>query len=225
MLFCCRGSIPHGGADVLESAVTASPPMPRRRHRARAGLRLSGAALILLLAGCAGGAPDATFDLSAAPIPKRLRSLQGQVAIHEPVATAPIDSDRIVVRPTTETLATLKGAQWAERLPRLIQTRLLQSFENAGLLRFVGRPDGRFVAQFSLNADIRRFDLDLSQGEAVVELSVRLVEEGAGRVLAAKIFTARCAVTGADGADAAAAFDGALGAVMGQIVVWTAAQG
>ncbi len=135
---------------------------------------------------------------------------------------APTDSDRIVVRPTSDTVATLRGAQWAERLPRLLQTRLLQSFENARLLRFVGRPDGRFVAQFSLNTEIRRFDVDLSQGEAVVEISVKLVEEGAGHVVAAKIFSAKRPVAGDDGSSAAAALDGALGDVMGEIVVWTA---
>lgn len=181
-------------------------------------------ALALLLAGCAS-APDATFDLSAAPSQKPLRALPGQVSVQEPMATAPIDSDRIVVRPTPDTLAALKGAQWAERLPRLVQTRLLQSFENARLMRFVGRPDGRFVAQFSLSAEIRRFDVDLSAGEAVVELSVRLVEEGAGRVVAAKIFSARKPAASADGPNAAAALDAALGDVMGEIVVWTATRG
>ena len=107
-----------------------------------------------------------------------------------------------------------------ERLPRLLQTRLLQSFENARLLRFVSRPDGRVVAQYSLNTEIRRFDMDLSRGEAVVEISVKLVEEGAGRIAAAKIFNARAPVAGDDAAPAA--LDAALGEVMGQIVLWTA---
>jgi hypothetical protein len=116
---------------------------------------------------------------------RELRAMGAQVAVTEPVATAPVDTDRIVVRPTPDTIATLKGAQWTDRLPRLIQTRLLQSFENARLLRFVSRPDGRVVAQFSLNTEIRRFDMDLSRSEAVVEISVKLVEEGAGRIAAA----------------------------------------
>ena len=179
------------------------------------------AALALLLAGCAS-APDATFDLSAAQSAKPLRALHGQVSVQEPMATAPTDTDRIVVRPTPDTFATLKGAQWAERLPRLVQTRLLQSFENARLMRFVGRPDPRFVAQFSLATEIRRFDVDLGQGEAVVEISARLIEEGAGRVVAAKIFSGRRPVVGDGGADAAAILDGALGDVMCEIVVWTA---
>ena len=197
------------------------PPMIRRRLRAGVVLRmgLAAMALALPLAGCAN-APSATFDLSAVAAPKPARALGAQVVVHEPVATAPVDSDRIVVRPTPDTIATLKGAQWTERLPRLLQTRLLQSFENARLLRFVSRPDGRVVAQFSLNTEIRRFDMDLSRGEAVVEMSVKLVEEGAGRIAAAKIFSARVPAASDDAAPAA--LDAALGEVMGQIVLWIA---
>jgi cholesterol transport system auxiliary component len=199
--------------------------MIRRRLRAGVVLRLRGRALALAmalpLAGCASG-PDTTFDLSAAPFAKAVRAPRGQVAVSEPVATAPADSDRIVVRPTPDTLATIKGAQWAERLPRLVQTRLLQSFENARLLRHVSRPDGRVVAQYSLNTEIRRFDLDLARGEAVVEMSAKLVEEGVGSIAAAKIFSARVTVASEDGPSAAIALDAALSDVMGQIVVWTA---
>ncbi len=178
-------------------------------------------ALALPLAGCANR-PDATFDLSAAPAARALRALGAQVVVTEPLATAPADSDRIVVRPTPDTRAAFQGAQWTERLPRLVQTRLLQSFENASLSRFVSRPDGRIVAQYSLNTEIRRFDMDLSRGEAVVEISARLVEEGVGRITAAKIFHARLTPAGDDGPSAALALDAALGDVMSQIVVWTA---
>ena len=205
--------------------MTAIPPMIRRRLRAGAGLRMQvwalAMALVLPLAGCASG-PDATFDLSAALFGKPVRALRGPLAINEPVATSPADSDRIVVRPTPDTLAAIKGAQWAEPLPRLVQTRLLQSFENARLQRSVSRPDGRVAAHYSLNTEIRRFDLDLSRGEAVVEISARLVEEGAGRIAAAKIFSARLQAAGEDGASAALALDAALADVMGQIVLWTA---
>lgn len=200
-------------------------PLIHSRLLAGAVLRWGHAALALVLAlplaGCAKS-PDATFDLSAAPAARSLRALRAQVVVTEPLATAPADSDRIVVRPTPDTRAAFQGAQWAERLTRLVQTRLLESFENAALSRFVSRPDGRIVAQYSLNTEIRRFDMDLSRGEAVVEISARLVEEGVGRIAAAKIFSARLAPAGDDGPAAALALDAALGDVMSQIVVWTA---
>ena len=51
--------------------------------------------------------------------------------------------------------------------------------------------------------------MDLSRSEAVVEISVKLVEEGAGRIAAAKIFSARAPVASDDAAPAA--LDAALG--------------
>ena len=62
----------------------------------------------------------------------------------------------------------------------------------------------------------------IGQEEAVVEISARLVEEGAGRIAAARVFAVRLPVAGEDGPAAAAALDAALGDVMGQIVLWTA---
>ena len=53
--------------------------------------------------------------------------------------TIDLDSDRILVRTGPQQLATLAGAQWPDRLPAILQARLTQSFQNAGLLRVVRR--------------------------------------------------------------------------------------
>ena len=107
------------------------------------------------LAGC-GSAPLETFDLSA-PSALSARIPRGQMVIAEPVATLPVDSDRIVIRTGPESVAYLTGAQWPDRLPRLLQTRLIETFENARLLRNVGRPG--LTADYSLTTEIRRFKL------------------------------------------------------------------
>ena len=44
------------------------------------------------------------------------------------------EADRIIVREPGGSLSFLGGGQWADRLPRLIQARLLQSLENTGRL-------------------------------------------------------------------------------------------
>ena len=196
---------------------------PQCRLTGGRAARLAALALLLPLAGCASS-PVETFDLTAAPASRSVRAARGQVVVSEPVATAPADSDRIVVRPGPESVATLKGAQWSERLPRLLQTRLVQSFENAHLLTSVGRPDAKITAQFSLNTEIRSFEMDVARGEAVVEISAKLVAESSGRIVAAQIFSARVPGSASDGPSAAAALDIALGQVMTQMVSWTAAR-
>lgn len=157
--------------------------------------------------------------------PARAARARGQLVIELPAATSPADSDRIVVRPTPDTVATLKGAQWAENLPRLVQTRLLQSFENARLLRAVGRPGEGVDATRTLTSEIRRFDIDIANTEAVVEVAVKIIAPSTGRILAARIFSAQAPAPKADGPGAARALDQALGEVMRQIVAWGATAG
>ena len=170
----------------------------------------------IALAGCAGSAPVQTFDLTA-PTAVQGRA-RGQFTVAEPVATLPADSDRIVIRTGPESVAYLAGAQWADRLPRLLQSRLIETFENAHLLRSVGRPG--LAADYALATEIRRFEIDVTTSEAVVELSVKQVADGSGRIVAAKLFSARAPSPVTGPAAMAAALDGALGAVLRQIVGW-----
>ena len=172
------------------------------------------------LAGC-GSAPLQTFELSA---PKTLatRIPRGQMAIAEPIATLPVDSDRIVIRTGPEAVAYLTGAQWPDRLPRLLQTRLIETFENAHLLRNVGRPG--LTTDFSLTTEIRRFEIDVTSGMAVAEFSVKLVGDRSGRVVAAKVFSASAPSPTSGPPAMTAALDLVLGDVLRQIVAWAAKQ-
>ncbi len=69
-----------------------------------------------LLAACASG-PPATYDLGAIGggfSAKEAR--RGQLAVYEPTAVSPVDSDRIVVRTGADSVAYLSGAKWAGQL-------------------------------------------------------------------------------------------------------------
>lgn len=192
----------------------------RRRVRLCAGAGL----FALFLAGCGSSALD-SYSLSAARDGVRGRASARQMAIAEPVAGSPYDSDRIVVRTGGDAVAYLKGAQWVDRLPRHLQTLMVQSFENARLLRSVGRPSERFVADVSLNSEIRRFEIDVQSAEAVVEISAKIITEGTGRIVAARVFTARVPGSASDGKAAAAALDAAFGRVVRDLVAWAAGRG
>jgi cholesterol transport system auxiliary component len=174
--------------------------------------------LALVVSGCGAG-PAETFDLSALEVAHPHRAPRGQLIIAEPVASAPLDGDRILVRPSSDAVATLRGAQWRERLPRLVQTRLVQSFENGKYLKAVGRSDSRLASDFSLMTELRRFEVDVVSGEAVVEIAAKLVHESSGRIRAAQIFTARIPST-ADSASAVPSLDAALREVMDEMILW-----
>jgi cholesterol transport system auxiliary component len=171
-----------------------------------------------LLAACSS-APLAIYDLTAASGGFAARAGPGQLAILRPDATLPTDSDRIVVRADTLSVAYLTGAQWADKLPALVQSRLIESFQNAHLLRAVGRPG--MLADFSLQTSIRRFELNAARSEATVEISAQILGQS-GRIIAGRLFSGTVPVASSDPALVAAALDAALARVMRDIVIWTA---
>jgi cholesterol transport system auxiliary component len=172
--------------------------------------------LTMALGGCAS-APQA-YGLQ--PATSRPLHARGTLAIPQPDAAPPLDSDLIVVRESGDRLSSLPGGQWAARLTRLVQNRLIQSFENAGLAGSV-RTDGA-PADRRLMLDIRRFDIEAPTHEARVEIAARLVAESSGRTVEAKIFSASQPVADIAGAEPALALDRAFGQVSRQIVVWAA---
>jgi cholesterol transport system auxiliary component len=190
---------------------------PERLSNWRAAL--AGAAA-LAVAACGGSPAPATFDLTAPKGPSRGRAA-GQFVVAEPVSLLIYDGDRIVVRSGGQ-VSVLKGGQWADRLPKLIQTRLIQTYENVGHVAGIGRPGDRIVPDRQVNFDIRAFEVDADRNEAVVEITVKLVRDRTGQVGAARVFTAREPAGAIDAAGAAAALDRALSRVLIEIVGWTA---
>jgi len=200
-----------------------SPIFSKMRPLGRPLFRSGVLGCALLLASC-GASPLATFDLSAPTTSGvKQRSSRGVLVIPEPSAQSPADGDRIVVRTGASAVAVVKGAQWTERLPRLLQSRLIQTFENARLLRSVSRPGDGVAPDHALVWDVRRFEMDATTGQAVVDLSVKVLDPS-GQVQAAQIFTAQAPGDATQGETASAALDAASNNVLRQIVVWASAR-
>jgi len=187
------------------------------------GLRL-GVALgaVLFVAACSSGAPPATFDLTAPRDGLASGRGRGLLVVAEPQALAAIDSNRIIVM-TGGGIAYLPDAQWSDRLPKLIQTRLIQTFENGRRIQAVGRPGDRLVPAAQLNSEIRTFGIDEKTGEAVVELSVKIVNDRTGRILAGEMFSSRVP-SAAGGPAATAALDAATQNLLRDVVRWVSAR-
>lgn len=175
----------------------------------------------LMLAGC-GAEQLASFDLAAVPTAKmRAGAIRGVLAIAEPNADGPLDSERIVIRTGPDQLAYLAGAKWADNLPALLQSKIIASFENARLMKSVVRPGG--ASDYSLHVDVRRFEVNVTDNIARIEMSARIVSDRTGRPVAAKVFSATTPADRTADGKAAEALDAALANVLRQMVSWTAA--
>lgn len=202
----------------LSNGAIAFSPAAFRRVTGRA---VGVVGLALLLVAC-GGSPPATFDLTAAA-PPPARPLRASLRIDEPLAGVDLDSDRILVRTGPQQIATLADAKWSGRLPLLIQSRLSQTFENAKLAGQVGQR-ANAGAVYELETDIRAFELDVSQSRVKIDLAVKIVASGGGRVVATQVFTADAPVASTAPAAVSAALDATLSQVMTQIVAFVSAR-
>jgi cholesterol transport system auxiliary component len=183
-------------------------------------------ALALSTGACSlsGSSTPTTFDLSAPGAGgAKAGAGRAQILVPEPVTIQAFEGERIIVRDPSGAVSFIGGGQWADRLPRLVQARLIQSFENTSTLSAVGRPGDRTSADYQLNTEIRSFDVVSAKGEAVVEISAKLVADRTGRIVNARVFTARVPVGTVDAATAAQALDRALSTVLRDVVRWASA--
>jgi cholesterol transport system auxiliary component len=191
-----------------------------RRRFLKAGLAAGAVVLAAGLSGCASLAPaPQSYDLSAAHV--RARAASATIYVAAPSAVPPLDGDLIVVRGPDGGLSRVPGARWADRLPALVQSRVAQSFENAGLVRQVA-VSGEGAA-YNLALEIRRFDIDATTRVAEVVVTARLIANGGGGTVAARVFSASEPIGEISGGTAAVALGGAAAKVFGEIVSWAAA--
>ena len=115
-----------------------------------------------------------------------------------------------------------KPALWADSLPKLVQAKLIETFDNANYVRAVGRATDGFEGDHKLLIDIRTFQLTAQpQPMAEIELSAKVLNNKGG-VVGARVFRATAPAAAADTAAAAAALDVAFGKIARELVVWTA---
>jgi cholesterol transport system auxiliary component len=184
------------------------------------------AAMVSMLAGCAslGAAPPAldTVTLTAlAPDVTSSGRAGKQILVAEPKALKILDSQSVVVATSPTTLEYLGGVQWADRLPSLVQAKIAESLQNAGVSGGVGLPGQGLAIDYQLITEIRDFSVNAGAGNAAtVTIFAKLLNDRNGEVVASRLFTASSpASVGRFPEGLNRAFE----AVAADMVAWTAA--
>lgn len=152
-------------------------------------------------------------------------ALDFSLVIDEPRSTRVYDSVRIAVASAPGRIEYLAGAEWADRAPRLFQTALVQTFEDAGRILAVGDRSSLPVADFVLQTDMRRMELKVQDGEAAdISVYARLTD-GKGEIFAARKFEARIPANSTKPDAVYAAFNTGFDQVVTDLVAWTYAEG
>lgn len=178
------------------------------------------------LSGCAGGlipsTPPDTYGLSAAPVVDSGSARNRQLLITEPTALKALDSEQIVIRTSPSAIEYLANSQWSDRLPNIVQDKLVQAFENSGAVGGVGRPGDGLAIDYKILSAIRAFEIKAEGSEqAVVELSVKVLNDRNGVVVASKIFRSIAPVSGSGNSAYVQSLDRAFEVVVQDLVSWT----
>ena len=179
-----------------------------------------------MLSGCAllggGSKPLDTYELTAPSSDNGGGRSNRQILIAEPSALKALDGENIVIKPAPGEIQFLKGAQWADRLPRIVQARLAETFQRSGSFKGVGKPGEGLAIDYQIIAEVRAFEIRVDGGErADVELFVRILNDRNGVVRASRIFEASAPVAGAGNNAYVRALDKAFGQAALEIVTWT----
>ncbi|WP_084462610.1 ABC-type transport auxiliary lipoprotein family protein [Oceanibaculum pacificum] len=198
------------------------------RRTALAGLGLG---TMLASTGCTPlaavrGEPTRLFQLHpakefAADLPR----LTQQITIEEPEAAAGLSSSRIALTRHPLRLEYFAQANWTDTTPGLIQTLLVESFENTGKIISIGREVVGLRADYQLKTELREFQAEYFNEAKIptirVRMNAKLVRMPQRIILDSGNFEYTALAASDQLIDVAAAFDTALMSALRALVEWT----
>ncbi|MFP6743606.1 MAG: ABC-type transport auxiliary lipoprotein family protein [Alphaproteobacteria bacterium] len=183
----------------------------------------------LFLAGCANvipgrGVPPKLFSLSPkSTYSAGLPTVNWQLVVEVPITAETLDTARIALSRDRYTLDFYGNARWAERAPMMIQTLLVESFENTEKIVAVARQATDLRADYVLKTDLREFQAELSgdgRPTVRVRINAKLVKMPERIIIASFKSERAVEAESSNLIDVVRAFDTALGKVLKQVVEW-----
>jgi cholesterol transport system auxiliary component len=144
--------------------------------------------------------------------------------VSPPTAIRALDTDRIMVSASGGRISYYGDSAWSDRLPRLVQSRLVEAMQDSGAFKAVLTTQDRVDGEFAVATEIRSFQLDVENGNssATVAIFCKIVDERHGRVIATREFSARTPAPKDEAAPAVAALQESFNQVTGEMVRWLA---
>ena len=173
------------------------------------------------MTGAGTPAQKITYDLRA---PQNLgpagKAIKGQLAIPEPTAVAMLETQRFLFSPAKD-YPGFADVLWADSIPKLLQARLIEGFENYDIAHAPLRVADIGQTDFQLLIDVRRFRIATdAEPTAQIGLSARIVDKN-GKVIASRLFEDGERFDKVEPAAAVAAFNDAFGRMAKDMVGWT----
>jgi phospholipid/cholesterol/gamma-HCH transport system substrate-binding protein len=180
------------------------------------------AGLERMTGGGAAPAQKVSYDLAAPQdfaSPKK--TIKGQITIPEPTAVVMLQTQRMLFSPSGEPPG-FSDAQWSDSIPKMLQAKLIQGFENYDIDHAPLRSIDGLEADDQLLIDVRNFEIKSNPDPtAEISLSARILAKD-GRVVASRVFVLSQKFDKLDPASAATAFDDGFKSIATELITWTA---
>lgn len=194
--------------------------------------RLVLAALAFAPAGCSGllsssTPPPQLYTLTpASDFPPGGARVAWQLLVDVPASAAALDSERIALSRSATTVDYFADAAWTDRAPLMVQSLIVQSFENSGRITAIGRESLALKGDYVLRPELRHFEADYAGGavpNAHVQISVKLVKAPDRVIVGQQVFDAAVPAAANLVPAIVDAFNTALHRAARQIVDWALA--
>jgi cholesterol transport system auxiliary component len=185
---------------------------------------------VLALGACqlpGGGEPPNLYTLTpkntfASDLPR----VEWQLIVETPIAAAGLNTSRIALQRSPVTLEYYANANWTAIAPLMVQTLLIESFENSGKIVAVSRESTTLRADYLLKTELREFQAEYDQAgppRARVRINAKLARMPDRAIIASHTVERMIRAERNDLPAIAVAFDEALGGAMRRIVEWSLA--
>jgi len=206
----------------------------RRLFRPLRGGPKSLLALLLVLGGCTSIIPGADrkppqlYELRpTGSFAAKLPRIRAQLLVETPTASASLRSSRIAIKMQPTKLGYLADSEWTDLATNLVQTLLVESFDNSGRIAGVARQGSGLRTDFLLKSDLREFHAEMYKGAPArirIRIHVRLVRWNDRDIVASRTFEAAEPLAIGTNEAIVTGFDAALGGVLKQVVEWSLRQ-
>lgn len=165
--------------------------------------------------------PKSTFS-------EDLPSVDWQLVLEVPIANAGLSTTRVALQRSPTQLQYFANSSWTDRAPLMVQTLLIESFENSNRIVAVGRESVGLRADFILKSELREFQAEYFRGtlpSVRVAINAKLVKMPRRAIIGSRSFEAVEPAQADSMDEIIAAYDGALGSVLKDLVEWTLTKG
>lgn len=203
-------------------------------------------AVVALVGSCSlelpgSGAPPRMYILTPkSTFSEELKKVEWQLLVEIPQSPAGVNTARIALQDSPIEMRYFERANWTDFAPKMVQTLLVESFENSGSIVAVGRQAIGLRSDYILKTDLREFQAEyaerlpdnvqdglgnVSPPNIHVRINAKLIKMPRRSIVASENFEYTISVKENSMQAIVGGFDDALGKAMRRLVEWTLKNG